>query len=209
MNQKELFRLIDKYRSYKRFIKSDSITTAIHRLEESPKYGCERVLLEKEVFCWEFIIRVDNLTKLLPKTERQFVKNVLSINTYKKASASLIVKETGISSYKVKQFLDCVVAEFDQKEKRCGSKTKHLYRKGRRMKKLKMSNEIITKEDYEALFQRVEQSNLNADDKKLVIALIQDSCHYSLVDLMVPFDTSELDSLIPELDNLGELSDSL
>lgn len=24
----------------------------------------------------------------------------------------------GISSYKVKQFLDCVVAEFDQKEKR-------------------------------------------------------------------------------------------
>ncbi|MDT2612785.1 hypothetical protein [Enterococcus dongliensis] len=118
MNQKELFRLIDKYRSYKRFIKSDSITTAMHRLEESSRYGFQRVLLEKEVFCWEFIIRVDNLTELLPKTERQFVKNVLSINTYKKASASLIAKEMGISSYKVKQFLDCVVAEFDQKEKR-------------------------------------------------------------------------------------------
>lgn len=77
------------------------------------------------------------------------------------------------------------------------------------MKKLKLSNEIITKEDYEALFQRVEQSNLNANDKKLVIALIQDSFHYSSIDLTIPLDTSELDLLIPELNDLEELSDSL
>lgn len=118
MNQKELFNLIDKYRSYKRFIKSDSLTIAIQRLERSAKFGCQHALLEKEVTCWGFMGRMDSLIELLPDSERQFVKSVLSINTYKKASASLITKEMGISSYKVKQFLDCVVAEFDQKEKR-------------------------------------------------------------------------------------------
>ena len=119
MNQKELFNLIDKYRSYKRFIKSDSLTIAIQRLERSAKFGCQHALLEKEVTCWGFMGRMDSLIELLPDSERrQFVKSVLSINTYEKANTSQIAKEAGISSYKVKQFLDRVLAEFNQKEKR-------------------------------------------------------------------------------------------
>lgn len=62
--------------------------------------------------------RMDSLIELLPDSERQFVKSVLSINTYEKANTSQIAKEAGISSYKVKQFLDRVLAEFNQKEKR-------------------------------------------------------------------------------------------
>lgn len=63
-------------------------------------------------------------------------------------------------------------------------------------KEIKIDDELKQKSDYEALFIRVEQSDLSDKDKKLVIDLIKDSWHYSLKALdFFEIDTQEMDFL--------------
>ena len=114
MNEKGLMKLINRYRSYKRFIKSHSLAESFQKLERSSKYGFQRTILESEVKFWNLITKVDEVVQMLPKKERKFMFAVLGVNTYEKASVTQIAKEMGISTYKVKQYLDKMLHEINK-----------------------------------------------------------------------------------------------